>query len=320
MRYGLKLSIILSFLFSTAWAAETLKWESWLMNQKAVVLEADDEGNLHGIIYKKEKPIDSTFYHIKNSYTCAPDLKANYNANCQNTCFPSHNQKGVDFTLKLLSDAKYVCKQKVENTKYLGFSATTYKLDCGESNIEITAIPELEKYQNQINEGSNNYFKTAIDEFKIKGFISRIILQEKNKNSALFYEAKNLRLEKEAPAMSFPKNYNIIQPEPFLTEVATMEKEIGSAIKKQADLLYEKKDAHVELALAAIKKECITRFPAVKNDMLLIELCKTDKNVQDQLYKTVWNWFNKIQEEIASTVNSRLTAGTKHILEKHCNK
>ena len=319
MRYGLKLGIILSFLLSTAWAAETIQWEAQIQGKKLMDITLDEKGSIRGILFGEKGPLSTEYYFVSQDYTCGQDLKANFHADCKNTCFPSYNQKGIDFSVALAPDAKYACYHNVENTQFQGFKAQRHIIECAGGKVEYVVVPQFKKYQAFLNAGTNNYFKQNVQEFKLDGLVTQVRLKEHGVFMwKPFYEAKKMKLSAKAPPVALPEGYKVISPEPFIEKMSKVDKEIADESQKKMEALLKEKNTQVSLRLAEVKKGCQTRFPAVENDVLLMELCRSDSNVKSELERTVAPWFGNIQNQIQMGATHKLQESIKLLLESTC--
>ncbi|MBI2608583.1 MAG: hypothetical protein HYW47_03165 [Deltaproteobacteria bacterium] len=302
-------------------SSNNLSWEAWVMGKKLMNIEVDSKGNIHVVLYNEDKELESKYYYTTQDYTCAQSLKKDFEADCQSTCFPSYNQKGIDFFLTLPDQAETVCTQKVEDIKYEGYKSKLYEIECPIGKAYVTVIPELGEYQDLIHQGSNNYFKNAAEVLKIKGFISQVKMQDKNRETTMFfYETKNLKLNSNTSLIHLPQGFHIIETGPFMKKMQEIEKKVMIRGQKYMNELFQQEDAQVKLELLAVKNECKTRYPAHQDEILLMEVCRQNPEMRMKIENSVGDWKNKIRNKVNTDIKTEFTKETAQALEAFCKK
>ena len=304
---------------NTGFATDALEFQSWVHGKKMMNISVDDSGKIAGILYKDDKELNSKYYYVDRDYTCAESLEPDFGAQCHNTCFPSYNQKGIEFFFNAQGDIVNACSSKLTDVQYQGFKATRQEIDCREAKLEITRVGEFGKYQDLINQGSNHYFKDIAKTLGVEGLIVKFIVTKKETNqNVLFYEVMALNLKKDVKPIELPKKYRVIKPEPFLSRLVLLENQVRKEADQKFATLYQEEDSETKLKLLAIKNECKTRFPAQNDETLLMEICRQDPKTKVQIDEIMGTWQEKIQSQINPEVRSKFAKGTQRLLEEFC--
>ncbi len=306
--------------FSWAFASSNLEWESWILGKRLMDVSVDDGGHIKGVLYKDGREIKSKYYYTARDYTCAETLKDDFGADCSHTCFPSYNQKGIDFYINLSEGADKTCSQKTQSASFLGFKGQLQEITCPEGKIELTVLPEFGKYQELINKGTNDYFRKISETFKVKGFIAQVKMEGADKKVLQFYEVKNLKLKSGAAAITLPSGYAVVPNEPFLSQIAQLEKKVTEEANKKLKELSSKEDAQTKLELLAIKNDCKVRFPAQKDDSLVMELCRQDPTVKEKIDVVIGKWQERVRGQVNPEIQKKFGEGTAKIIESSCKQ
>ena len=311
--------IFLSCAFNVGFAADVLEFQSWVHGQKMMDISVDDAGKIKGLLYKNGTELHSKYYYVDRDYTCAESLEPDFAAKCTNTCFPSYNQKGIEFFFNVEGDLLNTCASKMSDTQYQGYTAKLQEIDCPQATIQITQVPEFGKYQGLINQGSNHYFKNISKILNIDGLITKFIVTNKETSqSVLFYEVMALKLNKNAKTIELPKNYVVIKADPFLPRLAALEAQVRKEADHKFAVLYQEEDSETKLKMLAIKNECKTRFPAQSDETILMEICRQDPKTKVQIDEVMGSWQDKIRSQINPEVQSKFAKGTQKLLEEFC--
>ena len=310
---------LLSCALNVSFATDVLEFQSWVHEKKMMNIAVDDTGKIAGLLYKDGAELHSKYYYVDRDYTCAESLVPDFGAKCKNTCFPSYNQKGIEFFFNVQGDIINTCSFKTTDTQYQSFKATLQEIDCPQAKIKITRIPEFGKYQDLINQGSNHYFKNISKLLGVPGLITEFIVTKKDTDqNALFYEVRGLKLKANTKSIEFPKKYVVIKPEPFLSRLASLEEQVRKEADQKFTVLYQEEDSETKLKLLAIKNECKTRFPAQSDEVLLMEICRQDPKTKVQIDEVMGDWQEKIRSQINPEIQSKFAQGTKKVLEEFC--
>ncbi len=321
---GLLIGIILSI--SCAQASQ-LTWQVVSGGKPFMDVAVDDKGYIEGSFYKDGKPIQTKYFYVGEDYTCSSNLKEDFQVTCQNMCFPSYRQKGLNFLLNLPREEMKQCKsEKVKGgflgffkkPRYLGFKSEVHKITCPSGSITVTLIPQFNKEAQMITQSGNPYFKELEDRFKIKGFFAKIVIQDnKTKKDLDLYEVKELLLHKNKGSISLPQDYLKVSTQDFFPKMDNLKKKVDEFNGQKRKTL-EKNSAKNEIS--KIQTECKKRFPAQTDLATILNLCSQDPKMKERMGNAMQKWQSLLQKELFAPSQEKFQSGIKQILEGLCKK
>ena len=327
MKNLIKFNLIVGiFLFTSIASASQLQWQVISGGKPFMDVAIDDKGNIQGSFYKDGKALQIQYFSTGEDYTCGANLKEDFGINCQNICFPSYRQKGLNFILNLPPQEVKQCKsEKVKGgflgfnkPRYLGFKSDVYKITCPSGTVTVTVIPEFKSQGDLIAQSGNPYFKDLADNFKIKGFIAKVVMQDqKTKKDLDLYEVKDLTLHKDKALIAIPENYLKVSSQDFFTKMDGLKKKIDKFGAQKRKILT---NHPVNLEISKIQNECKERFPAQTDLATILNLCGQDPKMKDRMSGTMQKWQGLLQKEIFAPSQEKFQSGTRQILEGFCKK
>ncbi len=306
-----------------AQAASHLQWQAWMLDKAIADIIIDEKGHIETSYFRDGKPIQMKYYFIdtNNNYRCAENLKGEIGADCKKACFPSYRQPGLNFSLPLQNlEACKLEKQKsgLLGEKYLEFKSESYKISCPVGEVNLTVIPEFEKYSDFINKSGNTYFKSLLQRFQIKGLVAHVTIEDKQAKQTLkLYEAKKLSLNKNTSEINLPEGYLKIPYNPYVTKMEALGLSIGQLTAKKRAALAKSEE---KKELAQLEEACEMRFPAQADKASIIILCRDDLQIGAALLAAESNWQKKLDKEIIIYAEQKLKEESAKIIEGFCKK